>query len=225
MTATIHRLPVRPLPVPDPDPVAMAKDRLSRAHRAWVADPCAETLAARRRIHVEVLTLVGCSLLHLALEGDHDAIVPLLIERGARPDLPDRRRNTPLHLAAQKKDDALLAKLLVAQRSTHAISINATNYEGRTPLHLAALAGNRKGAALLLTRGANPFLPDDSGKNAIELAAGAGHADLAETLKKAKPPATRRFPDSDAGDVIRRRHPVFIHPDEDSGPVRHDPFH
>jgi ankyrin repeat protein len=55
--------------------------------------------------------------------------------------------------------------------------------DGRTLLHVAAEAGQRTTALLLVQLGADRAAPDPSGRTAAELAAAAGHAALAESLR------------------------------------------
>jgi hypothetical protein len=58
-------------------------------------------------------------------------------------------------------------------------SVDALDYDGRTPLHRAAEGGHLMVAELLLNKGANPTAKDNFDKTPVELAT--AHAGVAET--------------------------------------------
>ena len=59
---------------------------------------------------------------------------------------------------------------------------NAQQQAGFRPIHEAGTNANRALAELLLAHGADPSLPNDDGKSAIDLARDKGHAEFAEWL-------------------------------------------
>ena len=61
---------------------------------------------------------------------------------------------------------------------------NAQQQAGFRPMHEAGTNANRALAELLLAHGADPLLPADSGKNAIDLAREKGHMDFASWLEQ-----------------------------------------
>ena len=67
---------------------------------------------------------------------------------------------------------------------------NATQQAGFRPIHEAANQANSALATLLLQHGADPALPADSGKNAMDIARERGHAEFADWLAGQRP-ATR----------------------------------
>ena len=67
---------------------------------------------------------------------------------------------------------------------------NAQQQAGFRPMHEAGTNANRKLAELLLAHGADPSLPNDDGKSAIDLARDKGHAEFADWLATQRP-ATR----------------------------------
>ena len=63
---------------------------------------------------------------------------------------------------------------------------NAQQQAGFRPIHEAGTNANRALAELLLAHGADPLLPADSGKNAIDLAREKGHTDFASWMEQQK---------------------------------------
>ena len=64
---------------------------------------------------------------------------------------------------------------------------NAQQQAGFRPIHEAGGRANRALAELLLNHGADPSLPNDTGKTAIELAHEKGHEDFANWLASKRP--------------------------------------
>ena len=64
---------------------------------------------------------------------------------------------------------------------------NAQQQAGFRPIHEAGTKANRALAELLLAHGADPSLPSDDGKTAIDLAREKGHTEFAEWLATQRP--------------------------------------
>lgn len=64
---------------------------------------------------------------------------------------------------------------------------NAQQQAGFRPMHEAGTNANRALAELLLAHGADPSLPNDEGKTAIDFARDKGHAEFADWLATQKP--------------------------------------
>mgnify|MGYP003353094537 FL=1 len=92
---------------------------------------------------------------------------------------------TALHAAVAGRRLDIVAAVLAAGADA-----NAQQQAGFRPIHEAANQSNTLLAELLLAHGADPTLPDDSGKSAIDVARDKGHAEFAEWLA-AQRPATR----------------------------------
>ena len=64
---------------------------------------------------------------------------------------------------------------------------NAQQQQGFRPIHEAGTRANRALAELLLNHGADPTLPNDTGKTAVDLAHEKGHEDFANWLASKRP--------------------------------------
>lgn len=93
-------------------------------------------------------------------------VVRLLLDKGADPNIPDSKNNTPLVAAALGGDLAVVEALLDA-----GAKVNTTSDEWGTPLHAAVRSGNREIADLLVRHGADVNALDCcSGKSVLHTA-------------------------------------------------------
>ena len=69
------------------------------------------------------------------------------------------------------------------QRAAHTDVKNAANYEGRTPLHLAASVGSIEAVQFVIGLGAEVSGLDNWGNTPLDAALGQGHADVASYLQ------------------------------------------
>jgi uncharacterized protein len=115
------------------------------------------------------------------------AAVKALIAAGA--DVNAHARNglkvAALHAAVAGRNMEVIKAVLAAGADT-----NAQQQAGFRPMHEAGGNANRALAELLLAHGADPSLPSDEGKNAIDYARDKGHAEFADWLETQRP-ATR----------------------------------
>lgn len=120
----------------------------------------------------------GFTPLHLAAFFGHEDAARLLLEHGADANVVARHESlkvAPLHSAAAGGHAGIVRLLLEAGADA-----NARQEGGFRPLHAAAQNGDRESAEALLEHGADPAAATDEGKTAAELAAAAGHDDLAD---------------------------------------------
>jgi ankyrin repeat protein len=78
--------------------------------------------------------------------------VDLLIRHGSDVNAQNRKRSTPLHLAASSRLD--LDGTIVRLLLRHGANVGAKDGEGRTPLEIALVEGNSWIAKLLLEHNA-----------------------------------------------------------------------
>jgi ankyrin repeat protein len=162
----------------------------------------------------------GATALHWAALRGHQAVVALLIERGADASLKNKAGETPLVVAERAKredvvrllggsrpaagaaspifdaaksgDAAAVQKLLDADPS---LLNRADTAFGATALHWAALRGHEDVARVLLQRGADPSLKNGNGETALQVAERANRAAVVQVLKSGgKTPAATAPP-------------------------------
>jgi uncharacterized protein len=126
----------------------------------------------------------GFQPLHLAAFFGQTEVIRELLERhadvNAVADNPSRVR--PLHSAvASRNGDAV--RLLVE----HGAEVDVQQHGGWTPLHAAALHGDRSLVELFINRGADAKMTSDDGKDAAALAESSGHGEIAALLRGSKP--------------------------------------
>ncbi|XP_007491630.2 B-cell lymphoma 3 protein [Monodelphis domestica] len=92
--------------------------------------------------------------LHLAIITTQPSVVRLLVSRGASPMALDRNGQTAAHLACEHRSPSCLRALLDTS-APGALGLEARNYEGLTPLHVAVNTENTETVLLLLERGAD----------------------------------------------------------------------
>lgn len=138
-------------------------------------------------MHSEILKLLiahratGSTLHAAALAGDLGKTLRLL-EDGADPSAHDKRGWTPLHwLSSGGKPNVAVAQALIDAGA----DVNASGglYMG-TPLQ--ANVGSPEIVRLLLSHGADPRLPNESGETPLHAVAGGGSAEVARMLIDAR---------------------------------------
>jgi ankyrin repeat protein len=139
---------------------------------------------------VDSLNSEGLTPLQRASEGQRKGyldIMRLLLDHGARVNVHDNRRNTPLHFAASE-GHLEVARMLLERKA----DVNALDDEGSNPLHQASHS-SRSGDAditqlvrLLLDNGADIHARDKNGNTPLHFAASEGHLEVARMLLERK---------------------------------------
>jgi len=131
----------------------------------------------------------GATALHLAALGGHLGASEALLRYGADAASLDSDGLTAMHYAASTGGRANLERQkAVTRRLLDAGGVGlleARGPGGVTPLHLAAATGDGSFAAWLVLEhgGADPEAQNDAGETPADVAAKAGHAELAEALR------------------------------------------
>jgi hypothetical protein len=125
----------------------------------------------------------GATTLHIACESGATKIVKALVRRNADVYVRDKEGRTCLHGAVKRRQHGAVKALLKSSAAASGDLVNVEDYQGRTPMHLAAEGGDMKMLFRLLRAGARTdvrerawaFLP-------IHFAACNGHTDVVRWL-------------------------------------------
>jgi adenosylhomocysteine nucleosidase len=164
------------------DVLAASRPELDVAEAAAVGDAhrIGELVAVRADC-VQDRSPDGFTPLHLACFFDRPHAARTLVDHGADVDAeaanPSRVR--PIHSAAAGKSDGCVELLI-----RHGCTVDATQGGGWTALHAACLHGLGSLVETLLRAGADPLQAAGDGRNAIDMARGAGHDEIVTRLSR-----------------------------------------
>jgi len=149
--------------------------------------PCIKALLdSNHSFNCSVVTVVnGSTLLHSAMRTkSHDIVARLVSRVSCDVNAKDRRGMTPL-IAAVENDDIESAEVLFQ----NAVLLSTTDFQGRTPLIVAAQSGNSIFVERLLfetvplpTRFADVNVADGAGNTALVWASFNGHLNVVHSL-------------------------------------------
>jgi ankyrin repeat protein len=120
----------------------------------------------------------GWTAVTLAAATGRASVVRQLLAAGADANIADLYGWTPL-MRAVDSDRAGVVRVLLRNSS---VRVNARDDQGETALHHAAARGSLEMARLLLAHGADARATDAAGRTPAIVAAGEGHAGLADFL-------------------------------------------
>ena len=152
----------------------------------------------------------GETALYLAVKKENEALVRLLVDRGADVQAKDNYGMTVLHCAAERGNEAVVRLLVdsgadvkakdyngnsplhwAAERGSEAVvrllvdkgaDVKAKGKDGDTVLHWAAVIGNEAVVRLLVDSGADVKVKDNNGKSVLHLAAKRGNEAVVRLL-------------------------------------------
>ena len=120
----------------------------------------------------------GRTALICAAEGGHEAVVRLLLEKGANVNAKEDNGETALHEAAWGGHEAVVQLLLEKGANVNA----KENNREKTALHPAAMRGHEVVVQLLLEKGADVNAKKDDGETALHEAAWGGYEAIVRLL-------------------------------------------
>ncbi len=127
---------------------------------------------------------VGYTALMGAARGASLEVIQLILSRGGRAALADKRGYTALHWAvAQPPANSTNQLNCVRMLIDAGADSNGRNEDGITPLMNAAWFGCGDSVKELLRRGADSTIRDSKGRSARDLAIERGHKDMEDILK------------------------------------------
>ena len=158
---------------------ACARDPAKQAHFVKLLATC----AAKPGFDIDARDSDGRTLLQKACmqrSEDQPALVKLLLEHKASPNVVDATGSMPLYYAALSGGEAAVTQLKEAAGDGFAAMTNATNKNGETPLMAAAASGATTVCGLLI----------ESGADVSALATGGVHEGRSASQQRVEPPQT-----------------------------------
>jgi ankyrin repeat protein len=137
---------------------------------------CVSELLKAGDVDMEATDDDGMTALHHAANLSKAECVRILVEKGAKTTAKDLEGKTPFDYVARRFNAPACALLL------DGADLNATDGNGRTLLHQAAIQGKTAMVQLLLDNGADITQPDSSGQMALHHAVQKGHGDIIDLL-------------------------------------------
>ncbi|XP_047312179.1 potassium channel SKOR-like [Impatiens glandulifera] len=195
----------------------------------------------------------GRSPLHLAASRGYEDVVMFLIQSGVDINAKDKFGNTPLLEAVKNGHDRIASLLryeggaslkvddaggllctsvvrgdadLLKRLLANGLNPDSSDYDNRTPLHIASSQGLYFMAKLLLESGASVFIKDRWGNTPVDEAETCGNKSMVKLLNDAKQNQFSEFPEGTITDSCKvmgkRKCTVFpFHPWESSDTRKH----
>ena len=127
-------------------------------------------------------TINGETALHFSVKNGHNNCVKYLTQASPKSILvPDKNKNTPVHVAIDGDDEKILSNLLETSEGIKALLF--TNAEGNTPLHIAAHKGKKNHVELLIKKEETQILNvNNENLTPAHLAARYGHSECLKAM-------------------------------------------
>ncbi|CAL8247507.1 unnamed protein product [Lota lota] len=195
--ASLPRVPLLPLPLSRPaehplvSNVAMAmrqdEDGDTPLHIAVVQGKEAVVhkliyIMEAARENLNIYNHLRQTPLHLAVITQQEGLVDVLLRAGADPASLDRHGRTALHLCCEYGQADCLSTVL-SQSSSSLSCLDATTFEGLSPLHIAVQGGHKDLVTMLLDAGADINIKDiKSGQSPLMYAVERNNVDMVQFL-------------------------------------------
>uniref|UniRef100_A0ABD2X9A0 Uncharacterized protein n=1 Tax=Trichogramma kaykai TaxID=54128 RepID=A0ABD2X9A0_9HYME len=111
---------------------------------------------------------LGNTPLHMALRYGRKKMIKLLLERGADPNLANKKGSTLIHIVCDKDYKIEFAQMLLSQKHQRVL-VDVLDNDGNTPLTLSLEIGRRDVAELLLKYGANLNFANNDGETLLHI--------------------------------------------------------
>ena len=145
-------------------------------------DACKPRSGPRSRTDPDRQLSISSNLLAVATRSNFCKILKLLVQAGADLDFQDQWGETALHVAA-RFGYTECAQILLAEKKSAVVNLDVQeNIFGWSPLHVASVDGQLSMVRLLVEKGADPELKDESGWTAKEHAALRGYLTISSLL-------------------------------------------
>ena len=157
------------------------KIRQSRLHKAAFRGDLGivTQLVGRYKHDLEALDGDFFTPLHSASFNGHTAVMEYLIDQGAKVNVKDNDKLTPLHYCASLDvDDPRGVQLLLRKGAI----IDAKDNTGLTPLHWAVSYGLKRISKYLIRKGANVNAAENDGRTPLHYAAHFGYKIILDDL-------------------------------------------
>lgn len=152
---------------------------LSPLHRAAIKGP---PQVVRMLCHAGAdreASFEGLTSLHMACGRGHEDVVSVLLQEGADRDARTSEGFTPLHCASGRGGLGCVKVLLKAGAD---VNLRSEGSQRRTPLHAAAVLGDKAITVELLRWGAAVDIPDAEGITGLHIAAAVDNLEVVLTL-------------------------------------------
>lgn len=138
----------------------------------------ANTLLKYPGIKIDLQDANGMTALYLTAKYDHQQIVSILLEAGAKVDIGDYKvGRTAMRVAAERNHVEVVEDLL-----RHGARVDLPDHLGGTPMLHAVMRGAENALRTMLKAGGNLYVVDESGQSLLHYASDKDRASIARLL-------------------------------------------
>ncbi|XP_041105107.1 transient receptor potential cation channel, subfamily N, member 1 isoform X2 [Polyodon spathula] len=137
-----------------------------------------EVLTEKFRSNVLGRTKDGSTLMHISAQCGHPETALAFLKKGVPLHMPNKARETPLHIAARVKEGEKVAEMLLKSGA----DVNAEQENGETAMHIAARHGSLRMLQALIEEGGDLTCQSKAGENPLHIAVRHCHAHVVEEI-------------------------------------------